>query len=785
MSFDRFEIISTLYNTLQNSLKLVRKKDDGKLYTIKSVKVDENSQKEKELFFNELRILVPLTHKNIIWYKEAFYDKETKSLNMVIEYVDGGDLSMKIKLAKEKKLYFKEKVIWRIFVQILEGINYLHKKFIIHRDLKTSNIYLTKKGIVKITGLNVGKNIEDIGMALTQIGTPYFTAPEIWEQKPYDYKCDIWSMGCILYEMTTLHVPFLGLDMKELYQNILNSKYKPIPNFYSKELNEIIKLTLNKNQMERPSSDNLLNNKIILKKIKELKIKINFNDENSCINKAVNKIVSDYNKKIKKLENSHIIYKKLDNNNINQINSKGQNKNKIHIFNNSNNNYQIDNLITNSNSEMNKEVNINKLKKKKINNLNNNTKMFYNNIKDNIVYKDKNITEYNTKRNENNSHSALNQKIYSSVISNSTGKMIDKINNKLLMSLNNNNFFRKNIIPKININRNNGIMKNLPNSYNGINLKKDINKQGYKNNGIKYKYFILNKSLENKSNIMNKILIDNNITNNNNSFNNKNNLNININNNSKKINKINKIDNMENQNHYKKIYKKENPNYHYKYNFNQKEINNIIDNNDLDYKFLNLTLKNKNNIYLNSKSEDNNLGYNIPIKSIKYNVNKTNTNTLKGNKILKKNNKIFFEEKVCLNPLNKFSKNNSNRNMIINKNINNKKLFINNKINNDKKRYLNIKRININRNDKKLRIYCSPTIKRNYNSFIIKNENNDLAYSFKNPNTNTNNNIQKKIYLNNTGFSEKNNYFFNDKINLERYYISTKKNKSLKNNNLI
>ena len=209
MSLERFEVISTISNTLQDSLKLVKLKEDGKLYTIKSVRVDENSEKEKELFFNELRILVPLTHKNIIMYKEAFYDKETKTLNMVIEYIDGGDLSMKIQLAKRKKIFFKEKIIWEIFIQILEGVNYLHNKFIIHRDLKTSNIYLSKNGMVKIGGFNVGKNIEDIGMALTQIGTPYFTAPEIWEQKPYDYKCDIWSMGCILYEMTCLHVPFL------------------------------------------------------------------------------------------------------------------------------------------------------------------------------------------------------------------------------------------------------------------------------------------------------------------------------------------------------------------------------------------------------------------------------------------------------------------------------------------------------------------------------------------------------------------------------------------------
>ena len=387
MSLDRFEIISTISNTLQDSLKLVKKKEDGKLYTLKSVKIGENNEKEKELFFNELRILVPLTHKNIILYKEAFYDKETKTLNMIIEYVDGGDLSMKIKEAKQRRMFFKEKIIWQLFIQILEGINYLHKKFIIHRDLKTSNIYLTKKGRVKIGGLNVGKNIENLGMAITQIGTPYFTAPEIWEQKPYDYKCDIWSLGCILYELTTLQVPFLGLNMQELYQNITHLKYKPIPNIFSKELKEIINLILNKNPKERPSTNELLNNKIILKKMNELNIKSDFNDEYSYINKTLNKIVDDYNNKIKKLESSHIIYRKIekDSENLSNLKEKISDQNLKHIYANFNNNIKKEKLLNDNrtNSESNKLVNKNNINKKiKMNSIKNNKS--YNN-KNNII----------------------------------------------------------------------------------------------------------------------------------------------------------------------------------------------------------------------------------------------------------------------------------------------------------------------------------------------------------------------------------------------------------------
>ena len=498
MYLERFEIISKLYNTLNDLIILVRSKEDGQLYTIKSVRVDENSKKEKDLFFNELRILVPLTHRNIISYKEAFYDKRTKSLNMVIEYVDGGDLCMKIRTAKQKNVFLKEIIIWGIFIQILEGINYLHKKFIIHRDLKTSNIFLTKKGIVKIGGLNAGKNIEDLGLALTQIGTPYFTSPEIQEQKPYDYKCDIWSIGCILYEMTTLNVPFLGLNIQELYKNILRAKYKSFPKIYSKNLNEIIDLMLIKDPLKRPSADDLLNNKIILEKKKELNLK---ND----INKDINKIIKDYNNN-NKLENSHLIYKKLEKNNIkNNINHKNNNsiinKKNSTINNNLKTERKINSIMyTNSNYD---KINKNKLPNSEVNkimkignsNVNNNNNA---NPKINEAY----FSEYNKKK-SNIPYSDLNKKINCLVSNNSADKIREQIGNKIIspgsiMYLDmNRNKIKNNFIKKMNIIRNNNY---------------DIHAIRYKSpKEIMMKNNLINKILEKSSNFNNEDLLNKNI----------------------------------------------------------------------------------------------------------------------------------------------------------------------------------------------------------------------------------------------------------------------------------
>jgi len=90
---------------------------------------------------------------------------------------------------------------------------------ILHRDLKCANIFISDDGTYKLGDLNVSK-IAEKGLVYTQTGTPYYAAPEVWRDEPYNNKCDIWSLGCIIYEMCTLNPPFKALDMEGLYKNI-------------------------------------------------------------------------------------------------------------------------------------------------------------------------------------------------------------------------------------------------------------------------------------------------------------------------------------------------------------------------------------------------------------------------------------------------------------------------------------------------------------------------------------------------------------------------------------
>ena len=115
------------------------------------------SNKEKDNAINEVRILASINHSNIAGYKEAFFEQGTSSLCIVMEYANGGDLQTKINQHKRTMRHLKEEDIWSIFYQMVNGLNALHKKKIVHRDIKCANVFLTKDGTVKLGDLNVSK----------------------------------------------------------------------------------------------------------------------------------------------------------------------------------------------------------------------------------------------------------------------------------------------------------------------------------------------------------------------------------------------------------------------------------------------------------------------------------------------------------------------------------------------------------------------------------------------------------------------------------------------------
>ncbi|PNJ32568.1 NEK4 isoform 2 [Pongo abelii] len=149
-----------------------------------------------------------------------------------------------------------------------DGKQYLHEKHILHRDLKTQNVFLTRTNIIKVGDLGIARVLENhCDMASTLIGTPYYMSPELFSNKPYNYKSDVWALGCCVYEMATLKHAFNAKDMNSLVYRIIEGKLPPMPRDYSPELAELIRTMLSKRPEERPSVRSILRQPYIKRQI--------------------------------------------------------------------------------------------------------------------------------------------------------------------------------------------------------------------------------------------------------------------------------------------------------------------------------------------------------------------------------------------------------------------------------------------------------------------------------------------------------------------------------------
>ena len=215
--------------------------------------------------------MASINHPNVIGYKEAFWNDKESSLNIVMEYADDGDLQTKIQRMRKEGGIFNESLIWSYSIQMIEGLKALHDKKIMHRDLKSANIFLVKENHqCKLGDMNVSKVIKD-KVLLTQTGTPYYASPEVWNDNPYSYKSDLWSIGCVIYELCALHPPFNGKDLDELYVNVCKGKVERINKIYSDDLWKMILMLLQVDVKKRVDCDSFLNSKLIQKKKKEMK----------------------------------------------------------------------------------------------------------------------------------------------------------------------------------------------------------------------------------------------------------------------------------------------------------------------------------------------------------------------------------------------------------------------------------------------------------------------------------------------------------------------------------
>eukprot|EP00347_Sterkiella_histriomuscorum_P022382 403330683 len=260
-SLDDFTVLNKIGEGSYSSVYHIIRKEDQVHYALKKVNMGNLGEKEKENAINEVRILASIKHPCVSSYKEAFIDEASQSLCIVMELADDGDLYQKIQKLAQSQSYFQEN-------DVIFGLKALHDLNIMHRDIKSANVFTNKDGSAKLGDMNVSKVASREGLNYTQTGTPYYASPEVWRDEPYTFVSDIWSLGCVLYEALTLKPPFQSTDMGGLYKKVLKGHYQKIPMHYSADLSIILKQMLQVKSENRPNCEQLIQMPIFMKKAK-------------------------------------------------------------------------------------------------------------------------------------------------------------------------------------------------------------------------------------------------------------------------------------------------------------------------------------------------------------------------------------------------------------------------------------------------------------------------------------------------------------------------------------
>ena len=216
---------------------------NGRDYCLKDISMEAFSAAERTTAEQEVQVLRALNHPGIVRYHEHFMHRE--SLCVVMAYCEGGDLSREIKRRAAAHRPFSEAQVLDWFVQMVMALRYVHSKRILHRDLKTQNIFIAHhqaRALIKLGDFGIAKVMEgSMAAASTVIGTPYYMSPEVCQNQPYSYKSDVWALGCILYEMCALQQAWNGSNLLGLVYKIVQQKYPPLPESYSPNLRELVR----------------------------------------------------------------------------------------------------------------------------------------------------------------------------------------------------------------------------------------------------------------------------------------------------------------------------------------------------------------------------------------------------------------------------------------------------------------------------------------------------------------------------------------------------------------
>ncbi|ESU41680.1 Kinase/ NEK / Serine/threonine protein kinase [Giardia duodenalis assemblage B] len=258
----------------------VQSRTNGRIFACKEIDYAKMSEKEKKLLVHEVNTLKELSHENIVSYIDRFVERENAKMFIVMEYCENGDLAKYIKRHKTDRRYIAEEKIWSVFVQLLHALNYCHSIHsedesgvhkVIHRDIKPGNVFLTQDGSIKLGDFGLCRTLGEDSVAQTNVGTPLYMAIEVLQKQSYTEKADIWSLGCVIYELCALQPPFVASNIESLKTKVKQGARPAIPSHYSSDLSAVIDLMLNPNPSSRPSAADILQHSRIIEMNERIK----------------------------------------------------------------------------------------------------------------------------------------------------------------------------------------------------------------------------------------------------------------------------------------------------------------------------------------------------------------------------------------------------------------------------------------------------------------------------------------------------------------------------------